>query len=204
MRKLSADRKLSKSASARRERILVAALHLIRGQSGVSVQMREVAEKAEVALGTLYRYFPSRQELLAYAYERWREECLEILNSSNMRGTTNVERFRSVARRDFKFVEKEPNFCEIWTTLDRCSDPEVVACMHRVRDKSYELYLRSIEGIDRADAISLLDIYVAVVSQQANLFVSGRIAAKSAYEALDRCIYMLLSRTLHGIKKAIS
>src|SRR5271170_8060176 len=92
MRKSPDNRKLSRSAIARRERILVTALNLIRGPSGVSVQMRDVAEKADVALGTLYRYFPSRQELLAYAYERWREECLDTMNSSNaMRGTTNVE-----------------------------------------------------------------------------------------------------------------
>jgi len=204
-KKLPYHRKVSPSSIARRERILVTALNLIRGPSGVTVQMREVAEKAEVALGTLYRYFPSRQELLAYAYERWREECLDTMNSSNaMRGTTNVERFKSVARRDFKFVEKEPNFCEIWTTLDRCSDPAVIACMHRIRDKSYEMYLRSIDGIERSDAIALIDIYVAVVSQQAGLFVSDRITAKSAYQALDRCVSMLLSRRLHGGKKALA
>jgi TetR/AcrR family transcriptional regulator, cholesterol catabolism regulator len=199
MRKSSTDVTLSRTFTARRERILVTALKLIRGPSGVSVQMREVAEQADVALGTLYRYFPSRHELLAHAYERWREECVEILVSSNvMKGKTNTERFRELARRDFKFVEKEPNFCAIWRTLDRISNPKVVACMRRVRDKSYELYMQSIKGIERSDAVTIIDIFVAVVDQQANLFVSGRITSGSAYEALDRCIYMLLGRNPRG------
>ena len=48
------------SQAARRERILDAAMDLAADGGWDSVQMREVAERAEVALGTLYRYFPSK------------------------------------------------------------------------------------------------------------------------------------------------
>jgi AcrR family transcriptional regulator len=54
------------SQRARRERILGAALELALGGYD-AVQMREVAEKADVALGTLYRYFPSKVHLLVAA-----------------------------------------------------------------------------------------------------------------------------------------
>lgn len=58
------------SQAARRERILDAAVELA-GQGGYdAVQMREVAELADVALGTLYRYFPSKVHLLVAAMNR--------------------------------------------------------------------------------------------------------------------------------------
>ncbi|HVT22754.1 MAG TPA: TetR family transcriptional regulator, partial [Mycobacteriales bacterium] len=58
------------SQVARRERILDAAVELA-GEGGYdAVQMREVAERAEVALGTLYRYFPSKVHLLVSALGR--------------------------------------------------------------------------------------------------------------------------------------
>lgn len=48
----------------RRQRILDAAIVLARTGGYDAVQMREVAASAEVALGTLYRYFPSKEHLL--------------------------------------------------------------------------------------------------------------------------------------------
>ena len=55
------------SQQARRERMLHAALALASRGGYDEVQMREVAEQAGVALGTLYRYFPSKVHLLASA-----------------------------------------------------------------------------------------------------------------------------------------
>jgi TetR/AcrR family transcriptional regulator, cholesterol catabolism regulator len=52
------------SQAARRERILDAAFELASDGGWDAVQMREVADRAEVALGTLYRYFPSKVHLL--------------------------------------------------------------------------------------------------------------------------------------------
>jgi AcrR family transcriptional regulator len=61
-----ADVAVTASQRARRERILQAALELALGGYD-AVQMREVADKADVALGTLYRYFPSKVHLLVAA-----------------------------------------------------------------------------------------------------------------------------------------
>jgi AcrR family transcriptional regulator len=58
------------SQQARRERMLTAALTLASRGGYDEVQMREVAEQAGVALGTLYRYFPSKVHLLASALAR--------------------------------------------------------------------------------------------------------------------------------------
>lgn len=54
----------------RRERILDAAVALAEEGGYDAVQMREVAERADVALGTLYRYFPSKTHLLVSALGR--------------------------------------------------------------------------------------------------------------------------------------
>ena len=48
--------------------MLVAALQLGADGGYDAVQMRDVAASAEVALGTIYRYFPSKDALLAAAW----------------------------------------------------------------------------------------------------------------------------------------
>ena len=56
-----------RSFSSTEERILTSALTLI-GRRGVRrLGMREIAETAEVSRGTLYRYFPSKEHVLAAA-----------------------------------------------------------------------------------------------------------------------------------------
>src|SRR5579863_10703356 len=62
----------------RRKRIIDATLALASKGGYDAVQMRAVAEKADVALGTLYRYFPSKIHLLVAAlteeFERMQEK----------------------------------------------------------------------------------------------------------------------------------
>ncbi|CAM5645252.1 hypothetical protein GCM10010261_20320 [Streptomyces pilosus] len=59
----------SERQAARRERILTAAAELGAEVSYDHVQMQEVARAADVALGTLYRYFPSKTHLFAALFD---------------------------------------------------------------------------------------------------------------------------------------
>ena len=59
----------------RRKRILDATISLATSGGFDAVQMRAVAESAEVALGTLYRYFPSKIHLLVSALGRQLEQA---------------------------------------------------------------------------------------------------------------------------------
>ena len=54
----------SRSQHQRRKRIVQAAAALASRGGVEAMQMRTVAERAGVALGTLYRYFPSKMDLV--------------------------------------------------------------------------------------------------------------------------------------------
>src|SRR6476661_6589527 len=53
--------------AARRARMVAAAVELAVNGGYEAVQMRDVAARAEVALGTLYRHYPSKDHLLLAA-----------------------------------------------------------------------------------------------------------------------------------------
>ena len=67
---LSVDDLGSAAQRDRRKRILDATITLAAQGGFDAVQMRGVAEQADVALGTLYRYFPSKIHLLVSALGR--------------------------------------------------------------------------------------------------------------------------------------
>ena len=71
----------SRSQHQRRRRIVQAAAALASRGGVEAMQMRTVAERAGVALGTLYRYFPSKMDLVVAVVS----EELDMLEKSMQR-----------------------------------------------------------------------------------------------------------------------
>ena len=76
----------------RRQRILDATLALASRGGYEAVQMRAVADRAGVALGTLYRYFPSKIHLLVSGLAREFERNQEKLDRISIPGGSPYER----------------------------------------------------------------------------------------------------------------
>jgi AcrR family transcriptional regulator len=63
------ERRPRKDAAANRERVLDAATELVR-RDGEKVPMAQIAEHAGVGVGTVYRHFPTREDLLGALVHR--------------------------------------------------------------------------------------------------------------------------------------
>ncbi|MEV6929525.1 TetR/AcrR family transcriptional regulator [Dactylosporangium sp. NPDC051485] len=101
-----ARRSLSASQQSRRARILDAAVSLAIGGGYGAVGMREVATAADVALATVYRYFPSKDHLLlgvmADSLERLR------VRRRQPRGGTSAERVLAVIEQTTRSMLRNP------------------------------------------------------------------------------------------------
>ena len=67
-------RPLTRAQQARRQRVIDAAMALGLDGGYDAVQMRDVAARADVAMGTVYRYFTSKDHLLAATLVYWVEQ----------------------------------------------------------------------------------------------------------------------------------
>ena len=85
---------LTSNQRARRERILDSALALLKQSDFDKIQMRDVADAADVALGTVYRYFPSKEYLFAAVLVQWSETMpsadVSIDGTNNPAGALNT------------------------------------------------------------------------------------------------------------------
>lgn len=68
-------------ARANRARLLEAARQAL-SERGSSVDMREIAERAGVGVGTLYRHFPTRQALVSAILEETYEDVRRIVDDA--------------------------------------------------------------------------------------------------------------------------
>jgi AcrR family transcriptional regulator len=74
---------------------LVAAAREIFASEGIEVSVREIAQRAEVGMGTLYRHFPSRDDLVDAVLEEAFEEFVSIAETALAEpdGWTGFRRF---------------------------------------------------------------------------------------------------------------
>jgi len=114
---------LTSSQAARRQRVLVSALQLGANGGYDGVQMRDVAASAGVALGTIYRYFPSKDALLAAAMVEWMEDLERQVTKRGPRGETTAERVHDVLSRAITTMERQPALAEAVITALTSDDP---------------------------------------------------------------------------------
>jgi AcrR family transcriptional regulator len=71
-----ADRRVRADAQRNLDALLRAAKAVF-ASSGVDAPVREIAEKADVGIGTLYRHFPQRADLIAAVFRQEIDACAE-------------------------------------------------------------------------------------------------------------------------------
>jgi AcrR family transcriptional regulator len=140
---------LTKSQAARRQRVLVAALQLGSEGGYEAVQMRDVAATAEVALGTIYRYFPSKDALLAAAMVEWMEDLERRVTQRAPRGSTTTERVYDVLRRAIGTMERQPKLAEAVITALTSDDREAGGASTATTDVMLRVLLQAFpEDVD--------------------------------------------------------
>ena len=128
-----ADGELGSAAQReRRKRILDATLALASKGGYDAVQMREVAERADVALGTLYRYFPSKIHLLVSGLIREFEGTKEKLDRRPIPGDSPAERIIYVLNKVTKTMQREPLLTEAITRAFMFADPSAATEVNAV------------------------------------------------------------------------
>src|SRR5579875_3207492 len=124
---------LTPKALVRRQRIVEAAIDLGTEGGYEAVHMRVVAERAGVALATVYRYFESKDHLLSAAVSEWTSQLQSRLDRSPARGDTAVEQLVDVLRRASRGLERRPQFAAALIRALHSPDPSVAAAAADVR-----------------------------------------------------------------------
>ncbi len=184
----------------RRKRILDATIALASKGGFDAVQMRAVAEQADVALGTLYRYFPSKIHLLVSALAREFEQANSGLDRRVVPGETQHERVMFVLGRATRTLQREPNLTEALTRAFMFADASVATEIHVVGMHVTRLLMRAMadqtapaeEHEPTEDDIAIAkvigDVWLASLVQ----WVTGRASAADVSKSMDVAVRLLL------------
>jgi AcrR family transcriptional regulator len=114
---------------ARRLRIIKAANAALKEQEYEQIQIRDVAHGAGVALGTLYRYFSSKEHLYAAVLLDWAAPAYASSGSD-----LSEHQIRAKMNAVISSFERRPHFFKVHVILQSSADPNAKALLSQFFD----------------------------------------------------------------------
>lgn len=132
----------------RRARIIEAVIDLIGEVGAEAVQMRDVAHRSQVALATVYRYFSSKEHLLAAALEDWQKRLTRrILASRGRRDPDPLHDVLDYLQRAQRAFHRNPAMTALMFQTARSTDSEARATIDQMNRTNTDMFNRLLEGV---------------------------------------------------------
>ncbi len=187
---------MTRAQEARRQRVIDAAMALGLEGGYDAVQMRDVAARADVAMGTVYRYFTSKDHLLAATLVHWIELLDQRLAQQPARGEHPAQRVLDVLDRALRAMSRQPRFVTAVFTSLSSPDPGAVACQQQITFLMEGIITRAIgepQPPDVAERARMIGHvwYSALVG-----WISGWSTVSRVYDELTVAVALLLPESL--------
>ena len=183
---------LPEDQRARRQRIIDAARQLMMTVDYGKIQVKDVAEQAGVSLGTLYRYFSSKDHLFACALADWAAPIEVALAERRLRSrgalATRVRAIFHAAARSF---EDAPRMHGAVMTLAVSADPYAIAEFQAFQQRELDMFASTVAEVPEPYRDDIVAVLSSVLSESLRGYVVGMYPMSGVYQRLDRAIRLV-------------
>jgi TetR/AcrR family transcriptional regulator, cholesterol catabolism regulator len=183
--------RLEQSQAARRSRIIEAVLELAQSDGYEGVQLRAVSGRSGVSIDTIYRYYRTRDALIAAAVRIWVEREFIAPSRDWPQPATPAERFLAVTRQMWALWENNPRMLKVYVRAveleGRVPDGLRAQALERVRPL-LESALRDVEPVLRED---LLMIHATATHSLMASVVNDQLAVTDAAPVMEKIVLRL-------------
>ncbi|MFI6099256.1 TetR/AcrR family transcriptional regulator [Lentzea sp. NPDC051213] len=178
---------------ARRARLIETVIKLVTESGSASIQMREVTERSGVALGTVYRYFQSKDHLLAAAMLEWQGTVTRRILASNSDAAGDalllVKDFLRGALRAF---DRAPGMAMVMMQMLASSDPDVYRFVEQSENAQSAAFDDLLIGVPHDEVFQVRLALNCVLWDAIKRMSTGRIAFSEALAQVEGVADILL------------
>lgn len=135
--------------SDRRHRILDVAVKLAEEGGFENVRQRDVAARAGVALGTLYKAFRSKEDILSAALERHAQELERRMERAPAKGDTQVERVTSFFQTVTRGFTRKPHYARAVVRAMASGEAHIAGNVTAYHERMTGLVIAALRGVGR-------------------------------------------------------
>jgi AcrR family transcriptional regulator len=184
---------LTAKQRARRERVIDAGLTLLESRDYDRIQVKDVAEAANVALGTIYHYFSSKDHLFAEVLLKWAASLRTNVARHPLSGTSPAEQLTDVLHRSVRAFQRRPQLARLIATLQLSADPFAVEVMSRLSETTASIYGEVLSGFDPSIASAIVRVGEAVLAVNLGAWSNGRMPVNDVLAHLTEAVDLLFS-----------
>ena len=127
-------------------RILSAAMELAERDGYEAVRLRDLAAKADVALGTVYKRFSSKEDILAAALQLQVSRMREVIEHNPIEGDSTEERLKNFFAVATTALAAQPKLAAAMLRTVASGDPELSEKVTRYHGEMTEIILHVARG----------------------------------------------------------
>jgi TetR/AcrR family transcriptional regulator, cholesterol catabolism regulator len=176
---------------ARRQRIVRAGLKALASSDYDQVKVSEVARESGVALGTLYRYFTSKEHLFAAVFVEWHGALKKKLEKERPAGATEADRLRDVFHRMIRAFQQQPQFYRVVMMLEATTDVYAADIHQSLAVQSRETLGTAFAGPFDDDRKAIYSTLNAVLDESLRSWVMNRATIQDVYANIDNAIRLV-------------
>ena len=156
-----------------------------------AVVMRDLADQANVSVGTIYNYFTSKDHLLASAWVEWVTDLEERIGGHPPRGDTPAERVMDVLGRVCTALGRQPKLVSAILTAATSNDPQVVECQEEVTTMIYGMIARALDLGDREEEMRINEVLCHILHSALLAWTNSRMEMSQVIGVLDNAAHLL-------------
>jgi len=176
---------------ARRARLLDAVVDLVADGVDEDMQMKDIAERADVALGTVYRYFSSKDHLIAAALLEW-ARALDGRSRRPLPSGPPAERLSSVLRQALRAYQRQPAFARLLVLVANSADPFASECYREMGPMVFTALGHAISDIDPDTRDRVMKVIGAVWYHGLVEWTNGRMTIADVSDTLEGACRLVL------------
>ena len=188
---------LRRDQFARRQRIVRAALRALANSDYDQVKISEVARDSGVALGTLYRYFASKEHLFAAVFVEWQGALKKKLEKEPPRGGTEAERLRDVFHRTIRAFQLQPQFYRVVMMLHATTDTYAADLYESISPQFRDTVQTAFGGPFDEDRVAIFGVINSVLDGSLRSWVMNRMTIQDVYSNVDGAIRLIYEYCPH-------
>jgi AcrR family transcriptional regulator len=182
---------LTDNQLARRQRVIDAGLTLLKRRDYDRIQVKDVAEEAGVALGTVYHYFSSKEHIFAEVLVKWAATLRDSLTRRPLVGDSPQEKLTEALHRSVRAFSRQPQLARLISSLQLSADPYAAEILGRVDAITTSVYLELLDGMDPELARSIVRTAEAVMDSMLRSWSADRLAIADLYDYLTEAVALL-------------
>jgi TetR/AcrR family transcriptional regulator, cholesterol catabolism regulator len=181
----------------RRAKLVEAVIDLVREVGPGAVQMRDVADRSGIALGTVYRYFSSKEHLLATALADWQERLTRRVLMPRAGEAAEIsgdltERVLTYVRKELRGFTRNPKIAELMVQVHTSADPHARDALARMSAMNDQVMERLLAGVAPERAEPIKYALGSILMNSLTYWVTGRITTAELTNQVESVTRLVL------------